>query len=367
MKLGKYWNKMKILRSFNDKKDLFISQEKPNFFVNKTLYNIKSSSKYNFSENELSELSNFYKENYKMGNNTIMLSLDYLKKVLQLNSEIVVIYKEDKIIGSMISVLIPFDIETELNKTIEINKTERLKSYTNSDFLGACASFLVLDQKYRKKGYGMALIQESLQILHEVGGISAYFLNNISRCKNSIKVNVYYYPLNLGKLDKCNFNYPKNNKKLFEIKDKSKSFLVNEKNSENSYKYYMNYIKNKKFKFTPNFNYWKNWIEIFPTYIYYSDKEIKGIFSFDFNNVWYLNYTSKINTGYLLFCLGENSLEESLKVGKELFDILIIYQVGDITLEKLGKVFALKTQEKYINFFNLKTFIKEKEFYSPLF
>lgn len=365
-----YWNKMKILReNENNRKSIFISQEIPNFFVNKNNYDLKISSNYSFSENELKQISIFYKRNYKIENdNAIFVEFETLKNFLNLNSEIVVIYKEERIIGMMISILIPFNVNTDLSKDVLIPSSERFKLYTDEkNMLGACSSFLVIDRKYRKKGFGMSLIQESLQILHKIGGISAYFLNTVSRCKNSIKVNVWRFPLDLNKLDKCKFNYPKNYKSLFQIKTSEENIeIVDEKNLQIAYNFYINYIKNKKINFLPNLDYWAKWIKVFPTYII-QGKEIKGIFSFYSNIINYPKYNENINTGYLLFCLGENTLKNSLNAAKKLFDILIFYETGDININEIKKIFAQKIEERFINFYNINLFLNPGEFYCPIF
>jgi len=363
-----YWNKMKILRQQNDKNSVFISQYPPNFFANKN-YILKCSSEYKFSAIELKNISNFYKRNYKIENdNAIFVEFDTLKNFINLNSEIVVIYKEENIIGIMISIVIPFNIETNLDKNVLISASERFKFYTDEkNILGACSSFLVIDRKFRKKGYGMALIQESLQILYKYGGMSAYFLNTVSRCKNSIKVNVWNYPLALDKLDKCKFNYPRNHKSLFIIEPCEENIkIVDENNLQIAYDFYINYIQDKKIKFSPSLNYWSEWIKVFPTYIIL-DKEIKGIFSFYNNIINYPKYNANINTGYLLFCLGKNTLKNSLHIAKKLFDVLIFYQTGDINIHEIKKTFAQKIDEKFINFYNLNLFLKTEEFYCPIF
>ena len=395
--MSKYWNKMEILRQGKqflrsqeekkredekknkkeEKKELFISQERPAFFVNKDYYTVKSSSTYNYSEKELEEISQFYCRNYRIGksNNTIILYQKEIAAFLSTKSELVTIYDKNSLIGTIISIIVPLCINIpELNNGITVKQTERCDFYKGDKekhLTFACASFLILDSKYRGKGLGMALIQESLQILYDNGGLGAFFINTVSRCDNSIPLFSWYYPLNLAKLDSCNYTYPKEYKSYFNLPDKDERDVerVIVKNSKEAYEFYFNYMKGKKFYFAPSYEYWLKWIESFPTFIVRSHSGITGMYSFNSNNIRYPLFRCEIMTGILLTCIGEqpSTLKSSLITAKKMFDILTIYEIGDLTKIILRGVFAQNSHKSYINFFNTRLKLEAGDFYSPLF
>jgi hypothetical protein len=380
--MSKYWNKMEILRQGkqflksqeNKINELFISQERPAFFVNKDYYNVKTSSTYNYSDKELEEISQFYCRNYRIGksNNTIYVSNGDLKRYLNVLSEILIIKIDNSLIGSIISFNIPVVINTDLNAIFSIKSSERFEFFKSKDSLiFGCSSFLILDGKYRGKGLGMALIQESLQILYEYGGLGAYFINTVSRCDNSIPLFSWYYPLNLEKLDSCNYNYPKEYRSYFNLPDKDEKEVerVIVKNSKEAYEFYFNYMKGKKFYFAPSYEYWLKWIESFPTYIVRAHSGITGMYSFNSNNIRYPLFRCEIMTGILLTCIGEqpSTLKSSLITAKKMFDMLTIYETGDLTKNIFRGVFAQNSHKSYINFFNTRLKLEAGDFYSPLF
>jgi len=381
--MSKYWNKMEILRQGKQflknqeekekNKDLFISQNKPAFFVNKDYYKVKTSSLYIFSVSELQQLSDFYCKNYRIGksNNTIMLYKNNIENLLNINCELLTIYEDKNLIGSIISIIVPLYINIkDINNTIRVEQSERSNFYKQNpkkNIIFACSSFLILGDKYRGKGLGMALIQESLQILYENGGLGAYFINTVSRCDNSIPLFSWYYPLNLQKLDACKFNYPKDYKTYFNLEKIENIVKVDIKNSKQSYDFYFDYMKDKNIYFSPSYEYWQKWIESFPTYILFQNEKIIGLFSFNSN---YIRYSSnELNMGILLICIGEQpiTLKSALYASKNLFDIITLYETGELTKKILKNVFAQNSHKSYINFFNTRIKITSAEFYCPLF
>lgn len=367
---------MKILRSDkNDSKDLFLSQKIPTVLKNTIDYSVKNSRAHNFSDEELKEISKFYNNNNRVDNSNSITSVSFndLKRFLNLKPELLVIYVDGKILGCIITIIFPANIETELNKEVLVPKHQELIDFYNPEdvLITGCASYLILDMNHRRKGLGMALIQESLSVLHKnIGGVFAYFMNSKSRCNNSIPINIWYFPLNLKKLDECKFPYPRNYKRLFNLDGEiNNSIIVDKNNSEKAYNFYINYVKNKKFKFLPGLTFWNKWIESFPTYITVTDGNINGIFSFNSNKMWHSSYMTVLNTGYILFCLGDqpSTLKKSLFQAKMMFDIINIYPVGDLTDRYLSQVFAQKNGKLYINFYNLNIFLTAQDFYSPLF
>ena len=373
--MSKYWIKMEIWNSskkYNKAtEELFISLDKPSFFVNRGYYESQNSLKRALSTQEIEYLAELYKYNYRIGksNNTIFVSNKNINDFINLNSLILTVYQKNELIGSMISILIPLSIATHTNikdnsETFEYIKKEK------KDFVFGCSSYLILTKKNRGKGLGMAAIQESLQILYENGGLGAYFINTVSRCVNSIPLFVWYYPLNIEKLDACHFNYNKEYKNLFisHIHDETNNrvSLVDKSNIQISYEFLISSQKDKKFCFSPSLKYWEKWTNVFPTFIVEEKNKIIGLFVFNNHEIWYPTNRTLINTGYLIFSIGE-ILKEAIIQSKKYYDILMIYEIGDINLQQLNQIFAQRSHKSYINFFNTTISLLNHEFYAPLF
>lgn len=370
--MSKYWMKMEILRAskkYQIKTDqLFISEERPAFFVNRNYYDVKTSSKHIFTEEEIQQISNLYRYNYRIGKspNAISVSTEQIRQFLNLDSEVLTIHKNNVFIGCMVSILVPISIKDKIDIRENSKRFDFFKA-KEDNLVFAYASFLVLEKNHRKKGLGMALIQESLQILYDNGGLGAYFINTVSRCDNAIPLLTWYYPLNLEKLDNCKYNYPREYKSKFILKECKENMIIriDNTNEKIAYEFYMKYGKDKKVYFSPSFNYWKIWIKVFPTFIV-KQEEIKGLFSFSSNNIWYPLHNTMINNGYLIICIGENILSSALLESKKYFDILNISEVGDIKSSNLINIFAQKSNKSYINFFNTTLSITASDFYVPL-
>lgn len=373
-KIGKNWGQMEVLKKKDNSKELFISLKKPNF-INKNLYTVYDSFTEDFTEDFLKNLSYFYILHYKINgsNETIEVSIENLKNYLNIDSLILTLKDNDKIIGSIISILLPIEINTELNKNVNMPTTKRFKSIKSEEsMVFSCASFLILENKYRSKGYGMALIQESLKHLYDNGGLGAFFINKVSRCTNSVLLKIWDFPLNLKKLDDHKFPYPKDYKHLFEIeKDENYEIVkVEEKNLEESFIFYTNYLKNKKMFFSPNLNYWKKWVASFPTYIIKSNEGNMGLFSFRIDEIRYPINKMKAVYGWLIICIGKQpeTLKASLFIGKKFWDILKIYELGDLSDKIISSVNAQKSPVmQYLNFYNVRIFLKPNEIYFPIF
>ncbi len=381
---SEFWNKMEILRSSkqfatsqekkSNSKELFISLDKPIFFANKYNYVVKTSSKNVCNEKELSQ---FYSSNFRIGksNNTILVSVDEIRKFLYISAEILTIRIEEKLVGCMISFILPLQINVNINKYHKETIYDNIKNNTDNNIF-ACASYLILDKNFRGKGMGMALIQESLQLFHEYGGLGSYFINTVSRCDNSIQILNWYFPLNLEKFDKCNFPYPKDYKQRFEIREKGIGEMretrekVDENNIKEAHAFYMNYVKDKKVYFSPSLEYYSKWISIFPTYMVYDNKKIVGLFSFFERKIWYPSLNSTITSARCITCIGYDIdliMKQTILEAKKHFDILYFYELGDVKSENLNKIFAQKDYRTYINFFNTTLKISGSDFYSPPF
>jgi len=367
----KYWNNMNILRKRKkiDYDNLFISNKNPNFHIDKK-YNYQYE---NFSGNEIKKISNFYNNNYTVyGNSNInQVNVDDINRYLNSCYELVTIKNSSQIIGCMFSIYLPMKINISINK----NKNEDSEIFehikSKDSIIFAYSSFLVLHYKYRGKGLGMSIIQKSLNIGYDKGCIGAYFINSVSRCDNSIPLFSWNFIFNFEKLDPLNNIYSNNHRKLFNIKE-NKNIIVEKVNNENlkkSYNFYNSYCENKKFYFSPNYEYWEKWVKIFPTYIVFENNKIIGVFCFENKWIYHTKSRNYIYTGHLVTCIGEQPkiLNSALTTGKNIFDYLVMYEIGDLNKNILSNVNAQQTAKNFINFYNTTIRLKSDEIFIPIF
>jgi hypothetical protein len=336
-------------------------------------YEVKESSTYNFSDEELINISSFYCNNFRIGNgnNTIMVTVSDLKKFLSIGAVVLTIFKGGNLIGSIISTIIPLKIyqfNNEDNKILNYKKD-------NTTFGFGCTSSLILEASLRGKGLGMALIQESLQLLYHNVGLGAYFINTVSRCDNSIPLSSWTFPLNFDKLDKCKFDYRSDYKIYFAKMLEDEKIMIKKVDECNNnvvlaHDFYFNQVKDKKLYFAPSLEYWEKWILCFSTYLVY-DKEqtLTGIFSFNSRIIKYPTNRVELNTGSLILCIGSQPmvLKAALFTAKSLFDLAFLFEIGDINKEILNSIFAQKTHTSYINFFNMRIKLNKEDFFAPPF
>ena len=377
--MSKYWNNLNILRKHRkDSKGLFLSTDRPSVLhlEHGEIHEIKD-------ENDrelLKEISDFYCSSFRVGknNNTNQVSVEDLLRFLHLDCEFLIMKNENKVAGSIVSIYVPiyisgFDSEYEESEIRLSENFENMK--TKNALMCACASFLILHERYRGKGYGMRLIQESLQKFYDNGGLMAFFVNTISRCDNSIGFNTWYFPLNFEKLDICKYPYPKDYKKYFAEKLeifknlKDNVVQVDENNSELAYNFYFSQIKESKFYFSPSYSYWKKWIESFPTFLCYQENSISGIFCFNSQGVKYSHSNKELLVGLNLFCIGKQpeTLISSVSKAKEMFDIVNFFELGQLNKKLFVSILAQRAQKRYINFYNTTLKLKAEDFYCPIF
>lgn len=373
--MSRYWAKMYILMKGSkyiqkdkyNNPNLYISSEQPYVSVKKDQYSIRKLITENFS---LEAVSNLYNKYYTVANSNVIPQMPKEKLFNRLNVvSILMLYHSDALIGANFNILIPLYIKTD--KYIEYKESvwdENKQEKTNLIF--ASQSYLTLHQKYRGKGYGMLLIQESLKILFEGGGLAAYFMNPRARGDNSIMINNRFFPLNFENLDKVKYVYPKNSKTLFQeqIKCTNKFYRVDELNFAEAHKFIVLNIQNKKFAFSPSLAYFQKWIKVFPTYIGKNGDNVEAIFCLNENQILYPIYNNTINTAYVIFSLGINleNINALLVTCKEKYDNLIFYEAGDIDKKILNKIYAQALSPTYINFFNASLYLKPEEFYAPV-
>jgi len=370
--MSKYWKNLEILRkdkSFKDDNSLFLT-ENPKIIPENKNYKMVVYNKENLEEIFFDEIALFFNSNYSNSDKSkFIIDENIIKNYLNINSEIMTIYK-GKLVGEAFAFYFPVCVQTELkiNNPKYSPFLEQLQS-ENSIIFG-CYTFLSVDGNIRNKGLGMNLIQESLKTFYKKGGLAAYFINKISRCENSIMFNNWYFPLNLEKLDRIKYLYPRNYKSLFRLNPiKEKIKAVNENNIIKAYDFYINIVKDKKFYFKTNFYLWKKWIKTFPTYLVFDNEDVIGIFSFHRVKRFYENFEETLNICDLILCIGEQpmTLKSSFIQAKNEFDIVYTRELGDLNEYILRKSNAQISGSAYINFFNTRIKLEKSEFYAPIF
>ncbi len=374
--MSQYWKNMFIWNRKNNTNNLFISQDKPVFPINTSSSEVKVIASSN-TKIEVHALSIFYSNNFRINNSeyTNCLTETDINNYLSINSEIVNLYNGPEIIGSIINILVPIEIGTELNKNIN-QYSDRSKTYgIENSHVFACSSYLILKHKYRNKGFGMKLIQESLQILHQHGGLGAYFVNRVSRCANSIELNWYILPLNLEKVEIQNFSFLKNfinykslfNGKIYQFN--SIELLEQIKSIEDTklaYDFYSSFRTKYKFYFAPKEEYWDKWIKIFPTYVIKKDNKLEALFCLNIQTIknpqnQYIKYA------VLLFYLGNMEYFKLIADLRKNIDYLLICELGNIN-KKIMEILPFQHfNRNYINFYNTNIKLKKEEILIPIF
>lgn len=380
--MSKYWKKLEILRrdgmcgnngtNTSNDQSLFLVQKIQGFFINKKSYKLQIISKDNSTEEIIQALSNFYRANYKIGTNinTIQVTTNELNRYIQIGADIITIHK-DRLIGSSISFHLPVKIVSQLDQDILNETSEDLSAMCpdNSIIVGCC-SFLVLENKFRGKGYGMSLIQETIKKFYDEGCLIAFFVNKDSRCDNSVPLVNWYFPLNLDKLDSCGYVYPRQHKSLFTL-DKAENEIVriNETDAEIGWNFYLKLVSDKRFAFAPSLDFWKKWVSSFPTYLIKDGSKFIGVFSFNSSFTYYPLSRQFLSVGTVMICIGKQpeTLQNTLYQAKELFDLLMLYQTGDLTHRLLSHVHAQKRSGDCINFYNARIKLSATDFYVPVF
>jgi len=353
--MSKYWEKMLILKEPISSNSIFISQERPSFFVSKDLYDLINSFDHKIDKKRIKKLNNIYESFFTVYNDQKMLNLTKtIENILDLDGLIINIERKGKIIGCVMSVFTPVKIN-DFKEDLLINASERFNSLmeTETDLMFGCCSYLVLKKKYRNKGLGMALIQESLQVFYDNGGLGAYFINTTSRCINSIPVCTW--ELNLSNINIINLGVD--------------IIKINQNNAEISRIYHKEYLKDKSLFFNPSLEYWKKWVNVFPTYMVQSSGKIIGLFSIKTYKTQPYRSNTIYNNCSTLICIGEQPfiLDCMIQTCKHQYDILSIKEIGDVKQKDLIKIGAQKKFRNFINFFNITKKYYLKDFYLPLF
>ena len=363
---------------------LFISDEEPNFSAKSKIKDFKvlciDEKEIELSEDFLNKLSKFYIKNNLMasGNMNRIKPIDILK-FTNIGAELVVIQKE-KILGSILSVLFPIKLVSELENNNQIKKTYRytdivpvIQNKEENVHVFASTTFLNNHKKYRGKGLGMILIQRSLQLAHKQGILGAYFLNTVKRNDNAVKIKNWVFPVNPNNLDKYQIDYDRRykSKYTFSFSPDYKIIEVNKVNNniEEALEFYLSQVKEKKACFYPEISFWKKWIVNFNVFLLQCENKNIGIFCTNKLTSFIPSRKCELENGYVLFCVGKQP--ETLKAmlfrcRKDNYDLIMLQEVGDLTYSILKNVFACPVSADYLNFYNTNLSLQPQDIYFPL-
>lgn len=348
-----FWNKMNIYRKSIRRRtnNLYISTDPPPVFADRNSYIFEVYDETS-SDEEIKEICDFHNsEYYDLGKNRVKIDLDIqeLKNYIDLGSQICLLRnKQNQIICMCLKIHLPTKMDTSLNIN-SIEYSEKYKSIVgDSLLLGVCTNYIAKSE-YRKKGFGAALLQESINFFYNGGGLGALFVNYTSRSDNSVPLNYWTIPF-------CT------KKDCYDVQK------VNEKKSEETLNYYLSKVSNKKFYFSPSLDYWKKWISFFPTYVIYNkENKIESLCSCSISKTLVKNIKS--NTCYLKLFVGEKDTLSTLfgQLGKDGYDNIYVRELGELTESVLLSLNAQRTGKKYINFYNMQMYVKPTDFFVPLF
>lgn len=371
--MSKFWDKMSLLKKANSIKNKGRENEETYFLHDQPPHIMELG---NFTilrndNNNFTQLSTFY-NNYYMINKTnfrIKVSEEQLRNYHEnLGAEIVCLYDNstnslNNLIGSIISFAFPIKI---IRHHQEKDKEKEIKAIIG------CSSYLILHNKYRGKGLGILMIQESLKMLHQIGGRVAYFINKVSRGDNSILLPVWYYPIEIKKLDNCKYPYP--NLYDFSLSSDNSIIFLSKQVSiidlNNAFNYYNKCIEDKEVAFSPSYDYFCKWVSSFPSFLVYDTdlQNIVGFFSIMVRPCYYPNYREIIYQGYLILNVGNNNIRDAIHICRKmkLCDIINFYEVGNLNASHFKETFCQKSGNLYINFYNLNLYPQKSKFFAPI-
>lgn len=374
---SKYWSEM-FLSGFNNPGGSNNSEEESGFIISKEEpVEYKGNKKITFDLIDLindtdknrirDEVSEFYSNYNRMSTgNTTLLPRSELDRYLSLDNVSILMRssKSNHLIGSIISLEIPV-----INKSSDGKKRELITH--------GCTTFLTVHPSIRNHGMCMALIRRLIGEGFKRGVYCDYHTVSFKLGDNSIPLRSWYRPLNLSRSIELGFYFPDcwnqgmKTRNRLRYKTKLPSHLdyigVSEHQVDLSLNLYRSLSEGKRFLFYPDRAGWKKWVKAFPTYIIRRNSIPVGIVSL--NTVYCVIGSSKpeessekessesSEKGKLVtpvVCLGDmkSVIPVLIHLGhKEGYDVLYLYEYGDVTEEILLSVNAIRTDN--INWFSL--------------
>lgn len=328
MNSSKYWSEMFISTDSDPQsREIIISKEEPVKYTEDRPIIFS-----HITPEDYQEVSDFYKTHNKMssGNTTLLTPSDIAKYLSLDNFSVIIRSIKEKLMGSVISINLPIRVDKEV-------------------IYHGCTTFLTVHSSIRKHGICMVLIRKLTELGFHREIFCSYYTIPFKLGDNSISVECYYRPILLTKCRELGFVYPDcydirmntKNRLLYTVK-KPPNFSFRKADID-SLEYYRKVIGNKRFVFYPDEKLWKQFIELFPTYLISRDDNVVGIVSI---NTVHCEMSNGIKgkIAMPIICNGNTQLiMEILPTIVCDHDVLYVYCCGDITKEILEKFHFIKT------------------------
>lgn len=321
---------------------------------------------------EYDEIYEFLRDQNEMssGNFTIFPK-DEIARYMRFNSLAVLMRssKSNTLLGTIFSMLFPINCKNEDNQ--------------NSLIFHGCTTFLNVHKKLRNHGLCMALIRELTRYAYNNNIYCSYSLTSFPLSSKSCEITAWYRPLNLPRSIGLGFTYPNwnipseflKNRILYNTKMPKKyncERVINSK-LEIAHNFYLNQIRDKKFAFLPDRDFFNKWIQEYPTFLVTLNKIPIGLFSI---GSIYCRMASGLDGRLALSLLFISLPHEAIKVMKSMifianereYDALYMHETGDITRDILNETNAIETEKKsYFSLYNNSMNLTPADLYIPLF
>lgn len=297
----------------------------------------------------------FIKKNNKMSTgNTTLLKRVELNNYIDMGATAIVMLKQDKIMGFIMSLYLPIKIDGEVFKV-------------------GCTSFMNIHSALRGMGLAKNLMNELMMSAYEKQIYTDYHLGPLTDV-NSIQLQSYFYPLDMRKCILAGFSSPTwLTSKPHEIISKyqhklSKDIRVKRiGNSEEALSFYLKEVSNKRYAFYPDKELWSKWVNTYPTYTVYRKKKMVGIFTLGTVSCeTTLGKELTLATPFL--CAGKAGLvfPAMISEARRFWDALYFYSTGIITSNIADKFNCIQGVPTNLSFYNNDIVIDKKDIFVPL-
>jgi hypothetical protein len=292
--------------------------------------------------------------------------------------------QKNTLLGTIFS--IPFPIKCHFK-----NKNEN-KNENTEILVHGCTSFLNVHSKLRGHGMAKLLIGKLLQVGYERNIYCGYQITSFAASPTSIKINMWYRPLNMLRSLELGFVFPHFNEighfhenRIKYACRKPKGFNINQITQSTilkAYNFYVNIqnnesITNKRFIYWPNEEEFIKWTKIFETTYLVTNKENKDIVGLFTYKPFYCRMSdthieARLCLPLLVVCKGHyNSITlQSLiyMASQQCYDVLYCYQLGDLNRDCLTENSCISTTNpSWFTLYNNYMKLQPEEISVPLF
>jgi len=307
------------------------------------------------------EMMEFIRRNDRTDSgNVTELSEESLNRIIGTRSIVIVLVENNKIIGTIISLIFRVQYKNE-------EKSEIL------DFLTTYTTFLCVDGNYREKGLAMCLIRGMMKYGHKRYGIQhGYYMTYKQHHSVNEQIKSWYRPINIQKVSNAGFtvqSFPQKYKRDIKMNERlgyhiGKPKIEGVKCTSKNYEKVKEIMKKGEIYLNPTEEEYKWLCECFDIYTVGSDKMFM---LFPLTSL--ISSTNcRVTNAQLALMIGD-ALPQVLWTAKESgYDLLYGWYGGDITELRVEAIKGLKTIGKgYLEIYNSKRMINAKDMMVPIF